>query len=159
LFIFHNFLDAATCEIYRKRISNHYQERVAQGKNPMSFDDSRTIDITTDIIGSKVQEFLESELRVRLNCHQVELQTWPPGCPAALHMHIDKPYGQDYNSLIYLNSNFEGGEFHTDTGITLRPTVGTLTFFNGREVMHGIKPVFANNRYTIIFWWKQTEFY
>ena len=162
MFIFHNFLDADTCERYRKRISNHYQERVAQGMHPMSFQDSRTIDISGDIIGEKVQEFLEYNLRVKLNLKlcQIELQTWPIDCPVIMHKHDEQGRQEsDYNSLIYLNSDFEGGEFYTETGVTLRPTIGTLTFFDGSQIMHGVKPISVNHRYTIILWWKQTKFY
>jgi len=160
LFIFHNFLDAVTCESYKKRINDHYIEKLSRGMDPMSFLDSRNIDITDDPIRIRTQKFLESCIRVKLTCNQVELQTWPIGCPVGLHQHDDQGRDiGDYNSLLYLNSNFSGGEFYTNTGIMLRPTVGTLTFFDGSKVMHGIKPVSVNNRYTIIFWWKQTEFY
>jgi len=59
---------------------------------------------------------------------------------------------------LYLNSNFNGGTFYTDCGIRVNPMPGRLTFFNGREVMHGVTPVENNHRYTIIFWWKKTKF-
>ena len=160
MFIFHDFLDPETCAVYKQRVSDHYQQQIADGRDPMSFMDSRNLTITDDPIRSKVQEFLESRLRVRLHCHQVELQTWPIGCPVGLHRH-DRQGREtgDYNSLLYLNSNFSGGEFYTDTGIILRPSVGTLTFFDGSKVMHGVRPVAVNHRHTIIFWWESTEFY
>ena len=61
----------------------------------------------------------------------------------------------EYNSLIYLNEKFKGGEFYTKNGINLKPKKGMLTFFNGQTVHHGVKKVFNNDRKTIIFWWRK----
>jgi len=44
----------------------------------------------------------------------------------------------DYNSLLYLNDNFSGGEFFTETGLTIKPIPGRLTFFDGSIVTHGV---------------------
>ena len=46
-----------------------------------------------------------------------------------------------YNSLIYLNDDFKGGEFFTRNGIKLKPQAGMLTLFDGSKVSHGLKKV------------------
>ena len=58
-----------------------------------------------------------------------------------------------YNSLIYLNDDFKGGEFFTRNGIKLKPQAGMLTLFDGSKVSHGLKKVKNKDRKTIIFWW------
>jgi hypothetical protein len=60
--------------------------------------------------------------------------------------------------LLYLNDDFEGGEFFTDTGIRIKPKKNRLTFFNGSAIPHGLTKVEKAHRYTIIFWWKGTRF-
>ena len=58
-----------------------------------------------------------------------------------------------YNSLIYLNDDFKGGEFFTRNGIKLKPQAGMLTLFDGSKVSHGLKKVKNKDRKTMIFWW------
>jgi len=60
-----------------------------------------------------------------------------------------------YNSLIYLNDDFEGGLFHTEKGIFIKPEPGLLTFFDGRHVFHGTSEVKKKDRFSLIFWWKR----
>jgi len=65
---------------------------------------------------------------------------------------------EDYNSLLYLNDDFDGGVFFAEAmGIT--PVPGRLTFFDGTKVPHGLTKVSKAHRHTIIFWWKDTQFY
>ena len=39
-------------------------------------------------------------------------------------------------------------------GIFVKPKPGLLTFFDGKEVHHGVSQVKHKDRYTLIFWWK-----
>jgi len=156
--VFHDFLSPERCALYRDKVSQHFHSRVEQGFHPWDFLDSRNIEISDDPIGLEVKAFLESKIKVQLTCDQIELQTWPINCPVGLHVHNDRGREKgDYNSLLYLNSDFKGGEFYTNTGFTLTPTVGTLTFFDGSNIHHGVAPITENHRYTIIFWWKNTQ--
>ena len=73
-------------------------------------------------------------------------------------LHVHDHNGREnikYNSLIYLNENFLGGNFVTSKGIDIKPKKGMLTFFNGQTVCHGVKTVLQNDRKTIIFWWEE----
>jgi hypothetical protein len=58
---------------------------------------------------------------------------------------------------LYLNDDFEGGEFYTEHGIVVKPNKGMLTFFDGKNIMHGVKDLKGNVRYNIIFWWHNTR--
>jgi len=162
MFIFHNFLDPDSCAVYKKVIENFYTDNVKKyGQDPVNnfANNLRTIDITSDIIGERVTEFLESHIRYKLQYYQITLTAWPIGDnPSFLHSHTeqDRNHG-DYNSILYLNDDFEGGEFYTEHGIIVKPSKGMLTFFDGKNVMHGVKDLRKNTRYNIIFWWHNTK--
>ena len=112
-----------------------------------------------DKIIKMVQDLLESKLRLKLTCHHAELQTWPIGVDSPLHVH-EKSGGRekgDYNSLLYLNDNFEDGEFYTSHGVTIKPKKNRLTFFDGKNIPHGVKQIYGHHRYSVIFWWINTK--
>jgi hypothetical protein len=87
------------------------------------------------------------------------ITTWNVGAISNPHVHglgnkgyDDKRQNTKYNSIIYLNDDFEGGEFYTDN-IIIKPKMGTLTLFDGSEIFHGIKEIKKKERYIIILWW------
>jgi hypothetical protein len=72
---------------------------------------------------------------------------------------IHHSHGQQYgypqaSVLLFLNDDFEGGEFITSTGFVLKPKQGMLTFFNGSKIIHGTRRTLSKDRKTLIFWWK-----
>ena len=151
IYKFYNFLSKDECNEWIK-------------KCPKFIDyswDNRTIDITNEnfgiLIGNKVQKFLEEKFNIKTNLKKIQLQIWPINCTGELHVHhdINTPKLYDFNSLIYLNDDFKGGEFFTKNK-KIKPKQGLLTFFNGNEIWHGVKTVKNNHRYTIIFWWSDT---
>ena len=156
----HVFTKIATQEQlapYIQQVQQHWQQHVQD--DPESWEEwsARTVDVTADPIVEHARDIIESKLRIRLICHQALVQIWPMGVRLGLHCHATNSYGQKwqsvYNSLLYLNQDFHGGEFMTEEGIRIEPRVGTLTLFNGRDVLHGATPFYGNHRYTIIFWW------
>ncbi len=94
------------------------------------------------------------------NAQTAQIQTWPTSSKSDLHVHGEKCDWDDgrentgFNSLIYLNDDFEGGEFFTEN-IMIKPKTGTLTLFDGSTIYHGVKPILKGERYTIILWWKK----
>ena len=87
-----------------------------------------------------------------LTLTRAEIQTWMTGTRAILHSHRGDP--ATWNSMIYLNSDFEGGYFFSSDGLVIKPEPGLLTLFKGKKVLHGVGEVRGNDRYTLIFWWK-----
>jgi hypothetical protein len=156
VFIYENFLDKTLCQPYINKISERWSKlrHIENGKVNWNI---RTIDITNDPIVIKVKKFLEEQLSVRLICSQAQIQIWPENVISHPHKHVvgDRK-NTDFNSLIYLNDNFGGGEFYTEKGVCYKPTVGALTFFNGAVNMHGIKKVIGADRFTLVFWWTNT---
>jgi hypothetical protein len=160
VFIFENFLDNETC----KRCLNTCIKYFKQFENDDDYLynwDKKHIKITEfeKEIVLKVKTFLENKFSTTLRLQNFEAQIWPNSFETSLHKHIDKGREHtDFNSIIYLNEDFDGGEFYTDDGLSYKPKTGTLTFFNGQTVAHGVKKVLGNNRYTLIFWWLKPSF-
>jgi hypothetical protein len=156
VFVYENFLEKSLCQPYINRIMEKW--------NSFQNDDDRirnwkkkTIEITSDPIVIKVKSFLEEQLSVRLTCSQAQIQIWPRNIEGFLHKHDSNGReNTDFNSMIYLNDDYEGGEFYTEKGVCYKPTVGALTFFNGAINMHGVKKVLGTDRFTLIFWWTNT---
>ena len=143
---------------YYNKVSAHFSAQLEKGSPYMDFYPTRNIKLSKDdpIVGI-VKDILESQLRVKLTLNMVELQTWPIGSESQPHRHTeDRDKCEDYNSLLYLNDDFEGGVFFGD-GLALDPKPGRLTFFNGLTTTHGLTPVKKAHRHTIIFWWKDTK--
>jgi len=162
MFILPRCFDSSECITLAARIDQHWQESLARGIEARGFDaGARTVDITHEPLCSRVQAHIEKHLRVCLTLDSAELQAWPTiSPPSGLHRHDHNGRETtDWNSLLYLNEDFQGGQFYTDYGLMLKPTRGTLTFFNGRDTLHGVRACEGKNRYTAIFWWKDTRWY
>ena len=157
--IFTEVFDQATLQPYIDKIENHYRQCVKTDAALWNSWSARTVDITEDPIVEKVIATLESKLRVELFCHQAQIQIWPEGVDLYFHRHQEDTDGRNrtslYNSMLYLNDDFRGGEFITEQGVKIEPRVGTLTFFNGNDIRHGVAPFYGNDRFTIIFWWSR----
>jgi hypothetical protein len=117
--------------------------------------DDRVININQHPIVEYVEAFLSITFKQHFKAYNTELQLWPPGAHAPMHIH-NSPFrlnnGTQRNSMLYLNNDFEGGEFTTDD-IVVIPKPGRLTLFNGSNVRHGVNKVLKKPRFTIIFWW------
>tara|TARA_Y100000004_G_scaffold27254_1_gene27802 strand:+ start:49 stop:534 length:486 start_codon:yes stop_codon:yes gene_type:complete len=158
--IFDNEIDNTIIDRYLNKIKTHYTEQVNEGADPIGWYPACNLYLEkNDTIVNMVKDVIESKLKVKLTLNLVELQTWPVGVDSSLHRH-DKDREnllEDYNSLLYLNDDFKSGEFYTKD-LSIKPKKGRLTFFNGKEIEHGVKTIEGSNRYTIIFWWKDTKY-
>jgi len=145
--IFKNYLPKVDCEYYSSLIKN-------LGPGDFEWSD-RTVDITEDPIVEKTKQFFKEKLNLNLNIRQAQLQNWNVGSEGELHVHAGRGTEHTrYNSLIYLNDDFKGGEFYTKK-LSIKPEQGMLTFFDGSITYHGVKKVKHKDRKTIILWWKK----
>ena len=150
VYVFENFLRSEVCEHYLKTIKD-----IGYKENNLPFEE-RTQDITKDPIGDLVKDFLRKNIDINITLHQAQTQNWHINSFSKLHKHNHSGReNTQYNSLIYLNDDFEGGEFITDGGLILKPKQGMLTFFDGHAIKHGTNKVFKRDRKTLIFWWKE----
>ena len=149
VYVFENFLTKEACEKYLKKIKDiGYRKKLASWEE-------RTTDISDDPIAETVRHFLNNRVYLNLELDQVQTQNWHINSYGPLHKH-DRDGRQNtvFNSLIYLNDDFEGGEFITAKGFVLKPKQGMLTFFNGSKIIHGTRRTLSKDRKTLIFWWK-----
>jgi hypothetical protein len=159
MYIWDKILDEKIIKFYYNKIHTHYIKHCENGFDKNLWYPTRNIDITYDPITQYIKKFIENKIRVKLNVNQAELQTWYDGCETDLHTHTEK--GRqicDFNSLLYLNDDFFGGEFYTEN-VVVKPVTNRLTFFDGKNIPHGVKTVQGNDRHTIIIWWQNSEFY
>ena len=147
------FLNVAACHQYAGQAKNPSpQLRVSFAANNELWEE-RTVNITDDPIVSKVKKFLDAEFGLNLQIARAQIQNWIDGSHGTLHVHNHDQ--SKYNSLIYLNTNFDGGVFFTSHGVMVKPEVGRLTFFDGKKIFHGVSEVKGGDRLTLIFWWKE----
>lgn len=157
--IFDDVLDIDLIDRYKIKIETHYLKMLSEGKKYDAWYPTRNFKLgPNDSVVPLVQEILFQQLGVYSDCLDCELQTWPIGIESKLHIHDanDRETG-DYNSLLYLNDDFYGGEFYTGNGITIKPKKNRLTFFDGRKIYHGVRTVENQHRFTMIFWWGNTK--
>ena len=152
MIIFDNVIDKAECEGYISFIKKEYKERCDRGMDPMSFT-TRLIDIDKSVITPFVKDYIEERINIKLNHRWSQFQVWPVNSNSVSHIHDDPRAGDaNFTSMLYLNDDFNGGDFFTDD-IIIKPRTGRLTLFNGREIYHGVARVLDKPRYSIIFWW------
>ncbi|MBX3203306.1 MAG: hypothetical protein KF850_04040 [Labilithrix sp.] len=157
--VFDDVLEPSVVEEYRRQIELHYATQLEAGQPPLLWYPTRNTDITDHPVVDVLRSFIEARLRLRLTCYQAELQTWPIGVESEPHIHTKGREIGDYNSLLYLNDEFTGGEFFAEPGIRVRPVRNRLTFFDGSKHYHGITKVGGCHRYTMILWWRDTQPY
>ena len=149
-----NFLTLEECQYWISQSPVYIKD------NPKGNEDwrERNKTITHLPIVERVRKFHKEKDNLDLEIFEASLQVWASGTEAIPHVHDELGGRQQtkYNSIIYLNDNFEGGEFIApDLLFSLAPEPGRLIVFDGSKVKHGINPIHGNTRYTIIFWWKR----
>ena len=146
LLLYENFIKKKECDAFIKKAKKNV------GKGYWVPWEKRRVDVSKDPIIEKVQKFY-NQFNLDFILEQAELCTWNEGSESELHIHNER--GREdtlFNSILYLNDDFKGGEFMTKN-LTFKPAPGTLILFNGRETYHGVKPIIKKERYSIIFWW------
>jgi len=152
IFIFKNFLSNKECNKYFKKIRD-----IGHLSYSLPWPE-RVLDITKDRVVKKVTKFINKTFNLKLIADQAEIQNHHVNSSSKLHIHDH--LGREniiYNSLIYLNEDFDGGHFITKNGIKIKPEKGMLTFFNGQTIWHGVETVKNKDRKTLIFWWRTNE--
>jgi hypothetical protein len=148
VFFKNNFLSKEECDYWIARAPK-------LGEGNFNWE-QRTVDITNEYIVKKVILFFKQTLNFNLSIHQAQIQNWNIGSESLPHVHDEN--GREttkFNSLIYLNNDFDGGDFFTKHGIVIKPEIGKLTLFNGSKTWHGVKKVLKKDRLTLIFWWNK----
>ena len=71
-----------------------------------------------------------------------------------MHEHFDSTKPNDIATLIYLNSEYMGGEIYfPDYDISIKPNSGDLVCFpDTPDFVHGVRPITGGVRYTLPRW-------
>ncbi len=94
----------------------------------------------------------------------IQIVKWPEGYEMPAHadkMHPDgAPHNtpfRDFTSLVYLNDDFEGGEFYFEKlKLRLKPKKGLLVCFTGgMEHFHGVGKIISGERFTMPSWYSK----
>lgn len=141
-------------------------------------DNSDIKSIVLDIIDRKhqliKQQFVDPLVKqnpqlyegIALHHDSSDLVRWSPESNPSLGEHADNQYWdmpnklhysahRDWSSVLYLNNDFEGGEFYfKEPHIKIEPKPGRLVIFgSGIDYIHGVKSVTKGARYTLPSWW------
>lgn len=149
--LFEKYLTKERCE--------EFIQRYKKEKPNVNHHNQNWLYIVDDSIVKEVKQFLESMLPIKIEGWNAGIGVWLDGLETyPLHVHDKKVRpNNDFTSLIYLNEDFDNGQFYTER-LTYKPKTGSLIFFNGMEMMHGVKKVTKNDRYYLIFWWENTTY-
>jgi hypothetical protein len=116
----------------------------------------------SSILMEKVQEELRNTTGRELYADTFNLVRWRVGDRQEPHADAENPDGtphpypwREYACMLYLNSNFEGGEIYfPDYDIEIKPRPGLLVFFPGTlEYLHGVREITEGVRYTVGCFW------
>ena len=130
VYVQNNFLNIEQIKNYINKLTPFPEEKRKECsfKNPMW--ELRTIDITHDPVVDLVKNFLNKRFDLDLKIQQAQIQNWIKDSYSPLHAH-GWEWGNRgdtrFNSLIYLNDNFNQGNFYTSMGIVVKPEPGLLT--------------------------------
>jgi hypothetical protein len=150
IFIYDNFLSKKECEEFislHDNITKRPIPNIANVNNIGILDEHPIVD--------QVKSFIENKLNISTELFQADL--WKRSLGLGMHKHNpNQRKDNDLTSIIYLNEDFDGGEFCTDK-VVIKPKAGMLITFDGMKIMHGVAHP-SSQRYTIICWWKNTKF-
>ena len=132
----YNFLSQSECEEYLQN---------APHLSIYSFSKVRAKHFRDEDLLNRVKSALNIDYKLYQNFYQ----TWGVKSQTELHNH-ENP--DTLTSIIYLNDDFDGGEFFTETE-TIKPEPGLLIFFDSKNVWHGVKEIKRNVRKTILTYW------
>lgn len=151
-----NFLSKDQCErlikIYNDNIDESFKYRdtfpLNVNKHITCEDDRKYISIISSHV-TEICEILKSEGK-SLHLQNLEIVKWPSGSYQQLHY---DPPGDVFACIVYLNSDFTGGQTYFEIGREVNPETGKILIFSNSTLKHGVKQISHHDRYTLAFWY------
>ena len=85
-----------------------------------------------------------------------QIVKWPIN--SKMDAHLDMAEDRTtLSSIIYLNSNYNGGQTYFEEGTIFKPRIGRAIFFNGQYYKHGVTLVNNTTRYVVAAWYKKLD--
>ena len=85
----------------------------------------------------------------------IETVKWYSPC-VGQRLHVDETSDETTLScIIYLNSDYDGGQTYFEDGTVIMPVTGRALFFDGKYHKHGVTNLDHGTRYNISCWLKK----
>lgn len=115
----------------------------------------KCLDAFTWVVGSahKVSEVIAEKFSVekKIYCVEGQIGRWDLGKDLDLHDDTYDAKFTKYSSVIYLTSDYEGGEIEfPEFGLSIKPKAGQLLLFPAGGYWHKVNPVTSGDRSTIV---------
>ena len=148
IFIEDNFLNKKECKI----LIDHYKSKPL----PREFDGTYTRARDTNVSNKLLNKI--NNLSLSLNQSIIDwfqIVKWPASHPGR-KLHFDQSSSNTIlSSILYLNSDFEGGHTYFEDGTSIAPKTGRIIFFDGNYYYHGVSSINNRDRYTLAAWYKK----
>lgn len=137
------------------------QELVEEPNIKVLWDIKNKCFLETKKFFSLKEAYLDSIILAQLdegNCHpeHADNETFKNGQWIPNHT----PY-RNYSGLLYLNSDFEGGELiFNEYNLLIKPQIGLyISFPSSRYFVHAVRPVTCGKRYSLALWFTKYKQY
>ena len=158
--VYKDFLRQDNLNVFLDRF-NSSQLEVFEDNPDIKIINPKYTDLALESLSTTIKQLIKRDFGF---LRELELQKgyftlWEPGTSAGLH--IDSHDGNEniiFSFIIYLNSNFDGGEIYFPyQDFTYTPAAGDLVLFpsGGKEYPHQVNQIENGNRYTIAGWFIQ----
>jgi predicted 2-oxoglutarate/Fe(II)-dependent dioxygenase YbiX len=135
--IFQNTITEEEIDEFMQFYQQHQEEEVVKIDHIFSF---KSISIL-----ERIQDFKFLRRLRYTNFHKLRIQSIDPEVPVILEPHR---HGIPFSFIVFLNDDFEGGEFLIDN-LICKPKKGQVIFFSGDEP-HFVNPVTKGARFTLV---------
>lgn len=157
-----SFIDEETCFKLKTFASNshwrEYNDKFWSGR-VLSFNDTHeSLMSVTNNIKQKISDYIQIKYGSKAYCDTIDFVRWEDGREMPPHRDAMDAYTyRDWGSVLYLNSDYMGGHtYYPELNFDVKPKIGSLVVHAG-DVLHGVKPIFGNTRYTIASFWTRDK--
>lgn len=155
IYLKNNFLSDAECDFlvsyFEDRESSTYYYEC--NKTNTLLLRSSTVDNIDDQLKpffNKIQNLITKLEDSNLYVNVSEIVKWPSDS-SKMNPHLDRE-DDLFGIIIYLNDDFIGGKTYFENGIMITPKKGSILFFTGNKIRHGVTSSFGNDRFTLACW-------
>tara|TARA_R100001460_G_scaffold25385_4_gene51026 strand:+ start:3997 stop:4497 length:501 start_codon:yes stop_codon:yes gene_type:complete len=159
--IIENFLSFKLC----KKLIDFFENNTSLSElHPVNY--NRYI-MDINITGMKEFSYLFNKINKHVYSQKckidwIKIVKWTDDCSQQLHFDRSKKNYKKiktiYSSIMYLNSDYLGGQTFFEEGLIIKPIKGKALFFNGMYYKHGVMPVKKGPRYTLAAWYKNIKY-
>lgn len=153
--IIHNFISQEEIDHALNLLDTKVKER--WDKNPRYLVVPNSIiaaSVVTTTQAYKISEQIKKEFNIpqkEIFCVTNDLGTWTYEGASGLHEDVYNSRYVKFSSIVYLTSDYEGGEIEfPDFDFTYKPVAGDLILFPSHGYLHEVKPVISGNRSTVV---------